>query len=282
MRILIVGNRGMLGTELMKAFAPVDTTTGLDVAELDITEPGQCDARVRELQPEVILNAAALTAVDYCELHEEEAFRVNAQGAGNLAAAAASTGALIVHYSTDYVFDGGRPEPYCEEDPTGPRSAYGRSKLRGEEMVRSFRTEHLILRTAWLFGCHGKNFIRTVLQAARGHQPLRVVDDQRGSPTYARDLAACTVKLVGAGSRGTYHVTNSGACSWYELAHFSVEYSGITEVTVSPVSSSEYRRPAPRPANSVLVNSRLQREGFGLLRSWQDAVREYIYECEKF
>ncbi len=271
----------MLGTELVRAFALVGPTAGLDITELDITDPRQCAARMKELRPEVVLNAAALTAVDYCELHEEEAFRVNAQGAGNLAEAAASSGALLVHYSTDYVFDGGRPEPYREEDPTGPRSVYGRSKLRGEEMVRSRSTEHLILRTAWLFGCHGKNFIRTILQAAREGQPLRVVDDQRGSPTYARDLAACTMKLVGGRCRGTYHVTNSGACSWYELARFSVECSGIEEVAVSPVSSSEYPRPARRPANSVLVNARLEKEGFGLLRSWQEAVREYIYECEK-
>ncbi len=269
----------MLGTELMQAFASTHTTTGLDIAELDITDRRQCAARVEDLQPEVIINAAALTAVDYCETHEEEAFLVNAEGAGNLAVAAAYSGALLVHYSTDYVFDGTRAEPYCEEDPTGPRSVYGRSKLRGEEMVRLSGTKHLILRTAWLFGCHGKNFIRTILQAAREHRPLRVVDDQRGSPTYARDLAACTVKLVSACCRGTYHVTNRGACSWYELARFSVDCSGIKGVTVSPVPSSEYPRPAARPANSVLVNARLEREGFGPLRPWQEAVREYIYEC---
>jgi dTDP-4-dehydrorhamnose reductase len=280
MQVLIVGSHGMLGSELVKAFERLGSVVGMDLAELDIKDPSQCAARVNELHPEVIVNAAALTAVDYCESHEEEAFRTNAMGPANLAAAAASASALLIHYSTDYVFDGLKPAPYTEEDATGPRSAYGRSKLRGEELVRASGVQHLILRTAWLFGCGGKNFIRTMLKAARVGQVLRVVDDQRGSPTYARDLAAATVRLVAGAARGTYHVTNGGSCTWYELACRSIEWAQIPAITIAPVSTSEYPLPAPRPANSVLADSRLRRDGFEPLRSWQEAVQEYIYDCE--
>ena len=281
MKSLIVGCRGMLGTELMTVFAALGPVSGMDIEELDITDLGKCTARVNEVRPDLVVNAAALTAVDYCEAHEEEALRVNAQGPGNLAEAAFSVGARLIHYSTDYVFDGRKEGPYFEEDPASPRSAYGRSKLQGEVLVRSRCAEHLIVRTAWLFGRHGGNFIRTILKAARAGQVLRVVDDQRGSPTYARDLAACTARLARAGGRGTYHVTNSGSCSWYQLACRAIEWAGLEGITIHPVTSAEYPRPAPRPANSVLANSRLENEGLGLLRPWEEAVQEYIYECEK-
>ncbi len=281
MRILIVGCKGMLGSELMVVFAALDPVTGVDIGELDITDPVQCALRVKEIQPDLVVNAAALTAVDYCETHEEEAFRVNAQGPGNLAKAASSVGARLIHFSTDYVFDGNKEGPYFEEDTADPRSAYGRSKLQGEVLVRSQCKDHLILRTAWLFGSNGNNFIRTILKAARAGQTLRVVDDQRGSPTYARDLATCTVRIAGARGQGTYHVTNSGSCTWYQLACRAVEYAGLQGITVHPVSSAEYPRPAPRPANSVLANSRMEREGIQRLRPWEEAVREYIDKCER-
>ncbi len=279
MKSLIVGNRGMLGTELMTVFAAAGPVTGVDIAELDITDAGQCHECVSRLRPDVIINAAALTAVDYCESHEEEANRINGEGPGNLAQAASETGALFVHYSTDYVFDGLKTAPYSEGDPPCPRSAYGRSKLLGENKVQACGSGHLILRTAWLFGCHGKNFIRTILRAARSGQPLRVVDDQRGSPTSARDLAVHTRRLVESGCRGIFHVANSGECTWFELARHSIEWAGIVGVSLSPCSTADYPLPAPRPANSVLAAARLENSGIGAMRPWQEAVRDYIQEC---
>ena len=268
----------MLGTDLMSAFAWCDALLGMDVSDVDISDPGQCRERIPPFRPDAIINAAALTAVDYCESHAEEASRVNGQGAGNLAAVAASIGALLVHYSTDYVFDGLKKDPYFEEDTPAPRSVYGQSKLRGEELIRAACPEHLILRTAWLFGRNGKNFIRTILGAARSGQTLRVVADQRGSPTYTRDLAECTVRMIRAGCRGLYHVTNSGACTWYELAVRSLLVASMPQASIQPVSTEDYPLPAPRPANSVLANARLLRDGLAPLRPWQEAVQEYIRE----
>jgi len=276
MRIIIVGARGMLGTDLMRAFSGRGQLTGLDIDELDITDENWCRARIGALSPDVIINAAAMTRVDDCESRAEEAFRVNALGAGNLAVAASDSGARLVHYSTDYVFDGRKQGPYVEEDPPSPLGVYGRSKLQGEHLVRARCLEHLIIRTAWLFGRHGPNFIRTILTAAHNGRQLKVVNDQFGSPTHTVDLADYSVRLMEAGGRGTYHVTNSGSCTWYELARFALDCVGMGSVSVKPVTTAEYPRPAPRPANSVLANARLLREGFPALRHWTVAVRDYL------
>jgi dTDP-4-dehydrorhamnose reductase len=275
MRILIAGARGMLGTDLLEELGTVHQVTGLGHGDLDITDAERCRARVFEVHPEIVINAAAMTDVDGCESREQEAFLVNGQGAGNLAAAATAIGSVVIHFSTDYIFDGTKDRPYCEEDKPNPRSVYGKSKLAGEQLVRTLRPDHLILRTSWVFGSHGKNFIRTIAQAARRQGTLRVVNDQRGSPTYTIDLARYTRKMLEARCRGTYHLTNSGSCTWYELAARVVEWLGL-DVPVLPVASTEYRRPASRPANSVLANGRLAREGFPLMRPWQEAAEEYV------
>jgi len=276
MRVLVVGSRGMLGTDLVGALEPLGEAAGLDLPELDITIPEQCRSAIAELRPAVVLNAAALTDVDYCESHSQEAFRINAEGAGNLARAAAHAGAHFVHYSTDYVFDGRSPEAFREEDNPAPLSVYGRSKLRGEELVRSLCPEGLILRTSWLFGPHGRNFIRTIVSAARRGRRLRVVDDQRGSPSYTRDLAAYTRRLVECQCQGIYHVTNAGSCTWYELALNVLTWAGLEGTEVEAVTTAEFPRPAPRPANSVLAGARLQKEGFPPLRHWTAAAEEYV------
>jgi dTDP-4-dehydrorhamnose reductase len=278
MQILIVGSRGMLGTDLMEVFGTGGVVLGLDVDQIDITNPAQCRERIQALRPGVVINAAALTAVDYCESHAEEAFRVNGDGAGNLAVEAAAAGSLLVHYSTDYVFDGLKQGPYQEDDPPAPRSVYGQSKLRGEVLVRAASPDHIIVRTAWLFGRNGKNFIRTVVSAARSGPQLRVVNDQRGSPTWTRDLAACSALLIASGARGTFHVTNGGSCTWYELAVHALEVAEIRDARLAPVTTREYPLPAPRPANSVLANTRLAGAGIPALRPWQEAVREYVRE----
>jgi dTDP-4-dehydrorhamnose reductase len=250
--------------------------TPLPRSELDITVEEQCRRRIEENEPEVVINAAAMTHVDGCESEEERAFAVNGAGPGNLAAALVGRGALLVHYSSDYVFDGTKREPYSEEDRPNPRSVYGRSKLEGERRIRETGPNHLILRTSWVFGRNGRNFIRTIVGAAGQGRPLRVVSDQEGSPTYTRDLAHITRIMVGAGCRGTYHVTNSGSCSWHELASRAVEWAGVSGIDVVPINTSDYPLPAPRPAYSVLGNFRLQREGFTPLRSWQEAAEEYV------
>lgn len=268
----------MLGSDLMQTLAAFEPL-GLDLPEFDMTDEKQCRARVLAYAPDAIIDAAGLTNVDYCETHEEEAFLVNGRGTGNLAEAAQEAGALLAYYSTDYIFDGRKQSGYLEDDSPNPLSVYGKSKLRGEELVRSICPRHMILRTSWLFGCSGKNFIRTIVGIARQGQPLRIVNDQRGSPTYSKDLAALTLTLLQAGCLGAYHVTNGGSCTWYELALRSVEWASISGLSVEPVGTNEFPRPAPRPACSILINARLAREGFKPMRSWEEAARAYVSSC---
>jgi dTDP-4-dehydrorhamnose reductase len=276
MKVLIAGCRGMLGTDLMAAFGPLHDVAGLDLPELDISRPEQCFAATEKHRPDVVVNAAAFTAVDECETRPQEAFLINGYGAGNLSRAAAAAGSLLVHYSTDYIFDGFKKEPYTEGDSPNPQSVYGKSKLLGETLIRQNGPNHLIVRISWLFGPNGSNFIRTIVNAARKKASLKVVYDQRGSPTYTRDIAEHTLKMIAAGCRGTYHVTNTGACTWFELATKVLDWAGIRGVPIAPVPTSEFPRPAPRPANSALANTRLEQDGLPLMRPWQAAVREYV------
>ena len=280
MKVFIVGNRGMLGSDLMSVFQNAPDgyeTVGLDLPEIDITSLESCRLALDGLQPhDVVINAAAFTRVDDCETQRDIAMSVNGEGSGNLAATAAAAEALFVHYSTDYIFDGRKTEGYREDDAPDPVSVYGKSKLLGEELTRRNAPRHMIIRISWLFGANGANFIRTIVNAARNGSQLRVVNDQRGSPTYTKDVAAQTLKMIKAGCRGTYHVTNSGACSWYDLAVQAVVWAKMPDISVTPVTSSEYPRPAPRPASSILVDTRLSREGLQKLRYWQDAAREYV------
>ena len=279
MKVLIAGSRGMLGSDLMEVFGNDPgghETVGLDLPEIDITLPESCRGAIDGLRPDVVINAAAFTRVDDCETRQDLAMSVNGEGAGNLAAAAAAVGALFVHYGTDYIFDGRKIEGYREDDAPGPVSVYGKSKLLGENLVRLNSPKHIIIRISWLFGANGANFVRTIVDAARKGNPLRVVDDQRGSPTYARDVAAQTLKMIETGCRGTYHVTNGGDCTWYDLAVQAVAWAKIPGISVTPVASLEYPRPAPRPACSILIDTRLAREGLARLRPWQDAAREYV------
>jgi dTDP-4-dehydrorhamnose reductase len=276
MKVLVVGSHGMLGTDLMSVLSPVYDVIGMDLLDLDITQPEQCLAKAQDLRPDVLINAAAFTRVDDCETNAEQAFMVNGHGAGNLARAAASIGSLLVHYSTDYIFDGKKPDAYIEEDPPDPQSVYGKSKLLGEALIREHNPNHMILRTSWLFGKNGANFIRTILGIAKKGTPLRVVNDQKGSPTYSLDLAVQTRIMIEAGCRATYHVTNSGSCTWYDLASSVLEWAEIHDVPITPVTAAEFLRPAPRPGNSVLANSHLQRDGLPPMRSWQISAREYV------
>jgi len=265
----------MLGTDLVETIGPTHDVVGFDIQEIDITSMDQCLSAAEKYRPEVIINAAAFTRVDDCEMNPDKAFLVNGDGAGNLARAANVQGAVLIHYSTDYVFDGLKQDAYVEEDVPNPQSIYGKSKLRGENQVRDYCPNHLILRTSWLFGRNGPNFIRTIIGMAIQGTPLRVVNDQTGSPTYSKDLAAYTLRMIEAGCLGTYHLTNSESCTWFELASRTVEWAGLANTLITPVTTAEFPRPAQRPVNSVLANARLQREGIPLMRPWQEAAREY-------
>ena len=281
-RVLVTGSRGMLGRELMEALGGYQRgrgggleVWGLDVEELDITEAGAVERWVGEHRPGVVINCAAYTDVDGCESRRELALAVNGAGPGNLAGACARVGALLVHLSTDFVFDGQDDRPYREGDEPRPVSVYGASKLAGEEAVRERWGEHLIVRVSWLFGRHGKNFVGTIRRLAREREYLEVVNDQVGSPTYTGDLVEALGHLVGVGARGTVHFRNEGSCSWYEFACEIVRQSGLA-TAVRPITSGQLKRAARRPAWSVLDISRYKELTGQGVRPWQEALAAYL------
>lgn len=276
-RYLITGAGGMLGRDLQTALAD-RTVTALTRLELDITDPLACADAVAG--HDVVFNAAAYTAVDAAETHESEAMLINATGAENLARAAAATGAVLVQYSTDYVFAGDDDGPYPEDAPLAPVSAYGRSKAEGERRARTAHPDGtIVLRTAWLYGEHGPNFVRTMMRLFAEHGTLTVVDDQHGQPTWTRDLAEQTVRMLDAGVRsGTLHGTNAGATTWHGFARAIVENLGGDPATVMPTDSAQFARPARRPANSVLAHDGWARLGLAPMRPWRPALDDAMAE----
>ncbi|MFO0974286.1 MAG: dTDP-4-dehydrorhamnose reductase [Phycisphaerae bacterium] len=277
--VVILGARGLLGTPLAALLAerPGVALHAFGHAELDITDSRALDD-VARLRPAVIVNCAAFTQVDTCESQPDRAERVNAAAAGAVAAVARAAGARLVHVSTDYVFAGDRGGAWRESDPTGPAAAlcvYGRTKLAGERAVLAAGGETLIVRTSWLFGPAGPNFVATILAAARSRPELRVVNDQRGRPTYAPDLAAAIVALLDRGATGVVHVANAGACTWHKFAGAIVRAAGLA-TPVHPCSTAEFPRPARRPANSVLDTSRYESIVGFPMRPWQTGLAEYV------
>jgi len=276
-RTLITGARGMLGSDLMRAFAS-QNPAGLSSADMDITNRDAVRTVLHEKRPQWVIHAAGMTHVDGCELDPESAYRVNGLGSRNLALACEEVGATLLYVSTDYVFDGEKSEPYTEFDPTHPLSVYGKSKLAGEMFVREFCRRHCIVRTSWLFGKNGKNFVQTVLRLAAGGDDLRIVSDQVGSPTYTWHLAQKIGEIVTSGRLGIYHITNSGHCSWFELAQATLR-SRQHSARVVPITTAEYPTPARRPRSSILRNYILELEGITLLPPWQQALSEYLAQC---
>lgn len=277
MRALVTGSRGQLGSELVRLLeARGDVVLGTDVDELDITDAAACMRVVQEFGPDVIFSCAAWTAVDAAEEQEDAAYVVNADGPRNLARAAASTGAWLVQISTDYVFSGDSSAPYRVTDVPDPKSAYGRTKLAGELAVAcELPDHHYIVRTAWLYGVTGSNFAKTIMTLADERDSLKVVDDQRGQPTYARDLAEQLSTLIDARPpAGIFHGTNAGDCTWFDFARAVLAASGRDADKVEPCTSEDFPRPAPRPASSVLDHSRWEEVGLAPMRSWQDALTE--------
>ncbi len=272
-RYLVTGAGGMLGTDLRTALAGRDATF-LTRAELDVTDAYAVDAAVSGHT--VVINAAAYTRVDDAESHEPQAHRINAVGAGLLAEAAARHAARIVQLSTDYVFDGSATSPYAEDAPRHPVSAYGRTKAQGEVLVLEAHPDGAyIVRTAWLYGQHGPNFVKTMLSLAASRPTVAVVTDQVGQPTWTRDLAAQLVALMESDApAGVYHGTNSGTGSWYDFAREVFELGGFDPQHVTPTDSSAFVRPAPRPAYSVLGHDAWAAVGLHPMRDWRIALRE--------
>ena len=276
MRVVVTGAGGMLGRAVLAAFADAGhEPAGLTREDADVSRPGALRGPLASLRPEWVLHLAAFTRVDDCEREAERAHRVNGLGARHAAQAAAEVDAAVLLVSTDYVFPGNADRPYREDDATGPCSVYGASKLAGEVAVREAHPRHLIVRTAWLYGPGGANFIDTILARARAGEPLRVVDDQRGSPTSTSDLAGALVRLVATGQYGTYHCTNAGECSWHELAEHVLRRAGIA-APVARIDSATLARPARRPAYSVLSNRSFEHVTGHRMPHWQDAVDRYL------
>ena len=270
--ILVVGANGMLGCDLMALLG--DRGQGVDIDELDITSPESVLKVIGDLRPEVVINCAAYTDVDGCESNIETAMAVNGEGVAYLAMACRDCGALLVQISTDYIFDGGKGTPYGEDDAPGPLSVYGESKLAGE-MNAAFCPEYLIVRTQWLFGLHGRNFVETMMQLGSEKDELTVVDDQTGSPTWTVDLARAVIALIDGGCRGIYHAANSEYCSWNGFAKAIFEEAGL-QVSVRAMTTAELNRPARRPLYSTLDCSKLTGDTGLRLQSWRNALRAYL------
>ena len=278
-RLMLVGASGQLGYDVSRVFAPFYEVVGFSSRELDLARPETVAGTVLDLRPEVIVNAAAHTRVDDCENEVEKAFLINAEGPARLAAAAAECGSRLVQISTDYVFAGDRrlPDGYCEADPVGPVSVYGRSKLAGEEAAARAGCRLTIVRTAWLYGIHGRNFLKTMLRLALAdpEREIRVVDDQVGCPTWSETLARQLRVLVEADAEGIFHAVAGEATTWYGLARAFLELMQV-EHRLAPCTSAEYPTPARRPANSILLNRRLAEENLLVMRPWREDLAVFV------
>lgn len=275
MRILLTGSNGQVGWELQRTLAPLGEISALGRVELDLRDAGRIRDAVRTVKPDVIVNAAAYTAVDKAEAEREPAFAVNAIAPGILAEEAKRAGAVLVHYSTDYVFDGTKGAPYVEEDVPNPINVYGASKLAGERAIAATGCRHLILRTSWVYGPRGSNFFLTMLRVARERRELRVVDDQIGAPTSSAAIALATAQVLRPAALGTYHLSAAGQVSWCGFARAILARAGIA-TPVSAIHTEDYPTAARRPRNSLLDNARLHAD-FGIaLAPWEEQLAEAL------
>ncbi|KYH34461.1 dTDP-4-dehydrorhamnose reductase [Clostridium tepidiprofundi DSM 19306] len=293
MKVLITGARGQLGSQIIDIIKKGESEIGnidfsyknaeikgIDVEELDITDENAVIEYFGAFNPDIVINPAAYTDVDGCETNEELAYKVNSLGARNIAIACEKCKSKLIHISTDYVFSGDGQVPYREYDLTNPMSVYGKTKLLGEEYVRQFCSRGFIVRTAWLYGYNGQNFVKTIMKLAKKREKIDVVNDQRGNPTNAEDLAHHILKIALTEEYGIYHCTGKGECSWYDFACKIVEYAGIA-CTVSPVTSEKFKRPAKRPSFSSLDNMMLRCTVGDDMREWEDALNEFITRITK-
>jgi len=275
MKVLIIGSEGMLGHDLVDILSAENEVSTTTIDTLDITDIDKTIKTVMDINPDVVVHAAAFTDVDGSESNVDLAYNVNAIGTRNVAVACSQVDSALVYICTDYVFDGTKGSPYYEYDQTNPLGVYGKTKHLGEVYIRDTLNKFYIVRTSWLYGFHGPNFITTMLNLAKTNDSISVVDDQIGSPTYTVDLATAISQLIKKPSYGIYHVTNSEHCSWYDYAKEIFDIAGI-DIEVKPVTTEEFPRPAPRPKYSVLENYNWKMEGFPEIRSYKEALRDYM------
>lgn len=276
MKILVTGASGQLGVDVVSTLSGKNEIIGCDADILDITNIDIAVKFVREISPDLIINCGAYTNVDGCEENVDLAYKVNALGARNLGVAALESSSRLLQISTDFVFDGNTDSAYTEFDMTNPLSVYGKSKLAGEEMIRQICPKHYILRTAWLYGKNGNNFVKTMLKLAVDRKTISVVHDQIGSPTSTNDLIGAIEKIITTDAYGTYHTTNNGKCSWNEFAKKIFKLSGNQGMEVLPITSEKLDRPAIRPKYSVLRNYMLELQFDFYMRDWEVALEEYF------
>ncbi|MBP1991131.1 dTDP-4-dehydrorhamnose reductase [Paenibacillus eucommiae] len=280
MKILITGGSGQLGTDLTRMLGEKHQVFSYSSQELDITNQRLVWDVITQDLPDVVIHAAAYTKVDLAETEQDRAYAVNSLGTRNVAMAAERVGAKLVYISTDYVFDGEGLQPYREYDLPNPRSVYGKTKLAGEEFVKSLSTRYFIVRTSWVFGRYGNNFVKTMLKLAESRTEISVVDDQVGSPTLTVDLVEFLSQLINTTYYGLYHVSNTGSCSWYEFAKTIFDLTGKRHIQVNPIKTSEFPRPAPRPSNSILEHTAIRTNQFSDLRHWKEALKQYLTDSD--
>lgn len=292
-RILLTGKNGQVGWELQRALADFGEVVATDSKELDLTDPDAIRRTIRSIAPDIIINPAAYTAVDKAESDAVLAMAVNGIAPGIMAEESRRLGALLVHYSTDYVFDGSKSTPYTEDDAPNPQSVYGRTKLAGEQAIHASGCKHLIFRTSWVYGVHGGNFVKTILRLAKERNELRIVADQFGAPTWARDLAQATTSALSVWQNadrdgslsGLYHLTAAGRTNWHQYAEEIVRLArqfdpalASRQLSIQAITTQEYPVPAKRPSNSVLSSDKI-RDVFGIaLPQWQHSVAECVRE----
>ncbi|MEW9699972.1 dTDP-4-dehydrorhamnose reductase [Paenibacillus sp. SI8] len=281
MKILVTGANGQLGQDLVKHLGNEHEVFGLGRDQLDITNENQCYKVISDLKPDAIIHSAAYTAVDRAEAEEDLAYRINAFGTRNLAVAAEKIGTRLCYISTDYVFDGTASKPYREYDTTNPQSIYGKSKRAGERLVESISSRYFIVRTSWVYGLYGVNFVKTMLKLAQDRDTLKVVNDQIGSPTYTVDLAQFLERLVQTEKFGVYHASNSGFCSWFDFACAIFEESGL-HIKVEPCATEEFQRIASRPRYTAMEHLAIRANGFEDLRHWREGLTEFLKEYTEY
>lgn len=276
MKICIIGHKGMLGQDMMiEAQKENHDVVGVDIDEIDITKLDSVLEVIGKIEPDVIINCAAYTAVDLCEEKVDLAHAVNGAGPGNIGMVAKELNIKVVHISTDYVFDGDSKDAYIEDSLTNPKSVYGKSKLAGEQKLIAATDKFYILRIAWLYGEHGNNFVKTISNLAKDRDSLKVVNDQFGSPTWTVNVCSQILKILKSGDYGIYHATSEGACSWFDFTKYILESYKI-ECEVLPCTTDEFPRPAPRPAYSVLENGNLKKQKINIMPHWKEAFDKYV------
>ena len=275
MKVLVLGANGMLGSEIVRSFRRFFEVIAFGSKEADITDQTSIQKMINEVKSEIVINAAAYTDVDGCEKNKDHAIKVNALGVKNIAEACKEAGSKIVHISTDYVFNGTSKKPYKEDDETNPINFYGESKLRGENYIKEVFENFLIIRSEWLYGAGGKNFINLVIEKAKNAGKLKVVNDQIGAPTYTKDLSEAILALLKKDCRGIYNAANKGHCSWFEVACKVVELLKL-KVSVEPIPTAESNRIAKRPGYSVLDCNKLKRDTGFVFRPWNEALKDFL------